>query len=420
MIYGSSDRGGLGIHSLYLFQGASHIDFLIRHSQSGTTSHDLIHTSLAASTLELGCSGQLLTKDYQTHGRHLTSTWITHLWQFCSRYQIKIQSKIPILSLSRKHDRFLMEEIINLKVFTSGQLHKINQCRLYLQVTTVSDITTGDGRRITKVAWRGKRDSNYINHHKWPLQGFPGKTSWQIWRRSLRLSLNLSRLSLGAPLGFWLTDITEPWKWFYDPRSDMVFHSLTGDDHLGYVRCHNISQRVHQEGKCHFLRSRYCLALPASSQRCTVYGTSDIMMEGISECRPPVALVETWYQKLIRDSPAIWGSSKMTSYGETAINSLLQNLSNGTLLAVSDGSFEPKSRVGTYATIFTDVSRTWNIIFSNETSGPVQVQSAYRSELSGILMTVVFICHLQDSMGIESGTVNYRCDNVGALIAVFE
>jgi hypothetical protein len=48
---------------------------------------------------------------------------------------------------TREHDEYIMD-LINSHVTSETQKRKLNYCRLYLQVTHVSDITTSDGKKL--------------------------------------------------------------------------------------------------------------------------------------------------------------------------------------------------------------------------------------------------------------------------------
>jgi hypothetical protein len=61
-----------------------------------------------------------------------------------------------------------MDEVRRLGLYNDSQLFDINAVRMYLQVTTVSDITDANGQRISEEAYNGKKLINRYSVLKWP------------------------------------------------------------------------------------------------------------------------------------------------------------------------------------------------------------------------------------------------------------
>ena len=60
--------------------------------------------------------------------------------------QIKLEvTDAQLVPLSRENDRYLMDDFQQLHIFDDAELSDINICRIFLQVTTLSDITDGSG-----------------------------------------------------------------------------------------------------------------------------------------------------------------------------------------------------------------------------------------------------------------------------------
>ena len=74
--------------------------------------------------------------------------WIPSIWNFLQTIRGRINvENLPIISLQREHDRFLMDIALDLYSKPSALQH-LNACRLHLQVTLFSDITMADGKFI--------------------------------------------------------------------------------------------------------------------------------------------------------------------------------------------------------------------------------------------------------------------------------
>jgi len=63
----------------------------------------------------------------------------------------------PGLELQRERDALLMEVFMEAEV-DQETLKWLNWCRMYLQVTSVADICTADGKYIREAAWEGRRE----------------------------------------------------------------------------------------------------------------------------------------------------------------------------------------------------------------------------------------------------------------------
>ena len=70
---------------------------------------------------------------------------------------MSIEDSGPHLQLWREGDQFLVSAF-SAAGFKKQQLARLNRCRVYLQVTTLADLTNGSGNAITDLAWMGELD----------------------------------------------------------------------------------------------------------------------------------------------------------------------------------------------------------------------------------------------------------------------
>jgi hypothetical protein len=142
---------------------------------------------------------------------HLDSPWLDSTRTFLahSRSQIIIPS-LPSPKPFRQNDQIIMDMVIRLSL-SAGQVKKINYCRLFLQVTSLSEITNLEGKHIDLIAWTGS--TRIKSHHDWPRQGRPGSRTWALWRNAITDAfcqqpdecVRLMTLGLlDCPLGSWL------------------------------------------------------------------------------------------------------------------------------------------------------------------------------------------------------------------------
>ena len=92
------------------------------------------------------------------------------------------------LQLRRVNDAFLMEIFLH-HGFAKFQLWQLNQCRIFLRVSTVSDITSGNGHYVLPHFLSVENPHNPMaesNSLKWPEQGNPSSAAWILWRKAIK------------------------------------------------------------------------------------------------------------------------------------------------------------------------------------------------------------------------------------------
>jgi hypothetical protein len=120
------------------------------------------------------------------YSKWINRTWLTLVWQFLNA-TLKIEQHW-VLQVTRERDNMLMDVVLTLNFIPSQFLLKLNLCQMYLQVLTVSDISTADGLCI------------------------PRLTDWCLWRILLQNLSTGPRLSI--PLGLWTQPPHQQWTWF--------------------------------------------------------------------------------------------------------------------------------------------------------------------------------------------------------------
>jgi hypothetical protein len=113
----------------------------------------------------------------------------------------------------------IMDHALTLN-FTPPQLRQINSCRIYLQVLTISDISTASGTHILPNILRGRRTEDRVSELNWPVTQRPA--NWAAWKRFLQHVSSGGRLY--CHLGAWTSSPYQKWCWFYNPYNDQVYH----------------------------------------------------------------------------------------------------------------------------------------------------------------------------------------------------
>ena len=215
----------MSVPDMYLQQGIAHIQRILRFCTLTTFATGfLIRTTLELMKMEIGINGSVLEQDYKRYGLLVTKSWIQDSWQFLSTNKMGISDDLPDLPLRRQGDRYLTQAFAEAGA-KGALLKRLKSCRMYLNVTTLADITTGDGSTITPLAWNGELDVTRPKYWEWPNQGQPRDSTWTNWRKYLKIAFDLNqRKQLPLDLGHWNDPQTfAEWKWFYHPPSDMLF-----------------------------------------------------------------------------------------------------------------------------------------------------------------------------------------------------
>ena len=154
-----------------------------------------------------------------------------------------------------------------------SDLKIINRCRLYLRVTCLSDITTGDGKRLQEDIFRGCKKFT-VDSYQWPNQSRPPPRDWKVWRREVLRCFAPTHYTLTVPLGPWILSEQEyfaEWEWWMDNSKNLyrcvngVWYSLPQIESPQYRT--RISVNSYSKDQSRFFR---LLARPSHILRTTV------------------------------------------------------------------------------------------------------------------------------------------------------
>ena len=161
----------------------------------------MILINLSHSQLEAGIGAPLL-EDPTISVPYLTPTWITSIRQFAYQHNLSITTTaLYTPSLRTSNDRYLMDPT-NLASFTSSQILDINLVRIYLQASTLSDLSAGtDGRTICEHQFRGERPPAFKHQTHWPRQTPPIRSQIHLWSKFLSINFLRYRYFWKSPLG---------------------------------------------------------------------------------------------------------------------------------------------------------------------------------------------------------------------------
>ena len=436
VVYGPLKYQGLGIPHPAGLQLTSQLEMLLRHPVNRTKTATFLEACLQSHRLETGTEFGLLQQCYENTAILTTDSWLKRVWKTSEDNDVHVEFDSPQLQLHREEDQLLMSVFIEAEV-DQEQLLWLNWCRMYLQAVTVSDIATADGTTIRYSSWHGGRNSPKRDSIQWPRSERPAEKHWKLWRNTLTHTLlhnSSGSLRLRVPLGSWWDELAL-WNWVFSPSTGTLFqrqgHGWIQLDRLSSCRTRN----------CMFVLPHFTtfwpLPLPPDVHRATVdYHEVDlsnparyhIQLTGVGMGEetvdpPELRLVlDRWAHLREQISGTLgWVPEELSIEGDEQL--LIGALEAGALRVVSDGSY--KDGVGTAAAQILTADGHTVIRVLCQTPGRPQDQSAYRSELIGILAGVMVVSWLRDNyptgfLSTFRPTVTVACDGEAALSNAFD
>jgi len=153
---------------------------------------------------------------------------VTSIRQFLHTTDTKILLNEPWTPHPRRRwDRNIMEDTHRL--LPHNTLMALNNVRLYLCVTYLSEITDASGLYIQSEYLLEAQPSQASTLH-WPFQIPPLPANWKLWTQSIHtLYTKASSVILRQPLGPWDTRYAFQhwtWEWRIDPTSHTLYHMV--------------------------------------------------------------------------------------------------------------------------------------------------------------------------------------------------
>ena len=226
ILHGPSRYGGATFRHLYTEQGVGQVLSFLRHWRTDLQTSTLLRVAVSWMQLSLG-TGESFLSDVHTPHPHCESKWLASLRKFLASINGTIELDEDFVPpLQRENDTYLMDAVLDSGKFKDAQITAINYCRLYLQVVTLSDISTADGTSLDM----HKRDGHWSllssrTTLNWINQERPPEKAWGTWRRACDLWATRNG-KLKRPLGCWLHPPEEQrmqWPAYYAPDEDSLY-----------------------------------------------------------------------------------------------------------------------------------------------------------------------------------------------------
>ena len=404
-LYGPIQYQGLGLHNPYISQGIRHIKDIVEQQWKNTVTGQLIQGTIESAQLESGLYCPIFWNPREINWWNTSNTWIIQTHQFCCEHKISIQTGKAITPQC-EGDRSIMAEL-DKQGYTKAEMCNFNRCRLYLQVTSLSEITNGKGTQM--VFDRSPRKSNRMF---WPHQGKPQNTMWTEWEKALQKCFGNNSKRLQTALGPWTVPPTEYMEWEWFVGIDDALYQYTNRQWRQYAspgRSRTRNKRYTQDPN-----SPIFLQPPCDMQRTTVIATGMYLMHtGVRDWYHEEPAQDTSFNSQLSEDVNQWFTQSLRCTRH--FNSFVRTLYKGKVIGVSDGSYDPRTSVSGAAWILVTPAGV-EIEGAGIVPGTHYENSAYRGELGGLLALLTVLACIEKARPPDTSyTVQICCDGESAL-----
>ncbi len=399
VLYSPIEIQGFGLNNLYLTQGISHVCEIIAHLWQETTTGHFIKSTLEHLRMEIGVNCSILESNYDYYKDIiLTKSWIQSTWQFMSNNGIKLKDGTAIIAVDREGDIPLMDLVLATNKLTNLEKHTFNRCRMYLQVFTISDICTADGKRITNKTWHGRRQTDNVRRLQWPTWERPTLQSWTTWRKVLKEILCPFQVQmLEKPLGNW-THAPTYWNWYIDLNDNLYYNK--GEQWRIHKKIGGTPRRRRYSTEGYNIR-KVENNLRLTSVRLAygyyyIEGSSIINQTKTHIVDTIVMQQNKWLEGCVKEPENI--------------EQIIQSFQKGEIIAVTDGSYMDNHKIGTAAWIITNNEETVKVEGRCHTPGIDSQINAFRSEAVGVTSILNWVNNICKHKQIHEGKMVIACD----------
>ena len=422
LLYGTLLSQGAGLADPWVTQLVEHIQVILRHaSNRDTPTTDLLVENMELVQVHVGSAQPFWQIPYSSAGFLAPAGWIQHTWEAMEEYELVLQGPLATVSTKRSNDSHLMDIVRDCGKFTEAQMLSINNCRMHLGVTCISDLASISGTRVSSLGWGGSSSPSQVLRSKhWPRTYEPSRSDWELWQSMLQtcvIAPHDTTRKLRQPLGEWLDRNDDSWQWWYSAASDTIWQRThqgwsqwtpTATQRQGLRRGGWFRPRTYPTVPIH--------SLPPDAHRIEIRPTRHMRMIQL------LALDQQQYH--LQPSPESF-SQHLSQLPESALwaverTSDLHNsqhfanaLCDGSAIAVSDGSL--KEGLGTSAFVLEGRDSTNRIQGVNPVPGPLTDGDSYRCELAGIYASVLLSDRIAKYHHLGHGSALMLCDNISAL-----
>jgi len=312
-----------------------------------------------------------------------------------------------------------MDDIHGLPNLDDSELYDINRVRIFLKVTTLSDIADAAGILITAEAFNALQLTDRTSPLKWPRQFEITPKQKKLWQKALESAYTTEGRNLHNHMGQWIRQSNQTWNTLCHPLERIITYEEQGARRQYKICC--MTRRAITAAPVDpdlEVSTAWPKAIPATVISKAEYQITVRCAEITEE---PDAVAEKEYHSFveyIKDQEQLTGrllrQFEFTPGGERTLEECLRN--NKKLRAASDGSLDPELRLASFGWLLLG---NGNVLVRG--SGPVDgipdLLSSTRAELFGYGGIVEFLHHFCKFYNIDDLTskVQTWIDNRAAI-----
>jgi len=416
---------GLGLPDLYLEMHIGKIKEFLKNAATHSVMGEQIQYGMETMQIMAGVPNIIFSYDYKKFSSLLEESWLKHMWRFLHDEQLKIKGWPHIIQKQREHDEFIIPAFVKYGV-SIGDLKVLNKCRNYLQVMSVSDITTGDGKTIAKNYMDGRKDTSRRSNFEWRDEPRPGFNAWRLWAETIRSVFCKSDIGtkLVKPLGKWINEEYHDWEWYHEPSSNTLYHVLERHSLQYKVTTTRRTSERSERTWYKVVNVMKTTIDTTNMHRATVYkestGVRLVSFHGaMGKMEKDVQMIQdaqnTKFCDIVKASDTYLPPLHMDNFSIIDTNTLTHMMKD-TIRIVADGSY--KLNKSSYCTILESKDMTQQIVISgavSENRDKTQRNTdPYRSEAMGLYVGLLILKIMEEHTGTKTSIV-LSSDNESAL-----
>ena len=290
---------------------------------------------------------------------------------------------------------------------------QINEIRLHLGVTLLSELCNAAGTHIDPWIWKGKQRSKVPRPELWPAAKTPSTRAvelWQVMLNSLFSDPASPSHALRSPLGPWLNQMDSKWIWWLDTASNRVL------EHRSLQEWHQWSPQPVQYQQQHYrhLSEELDPPFPTMQRISVTVSRVRLVIASVGPAPayvPPTEPASLYARLESLPKSAHWAvqHAKVDDDGLYIADAIRQ----GKAVVVSDASLNV--RIGTSSTVIEGDEPDHRLLGHTLVPGPVKEGDSLRCESAGNLSGVLLVNTICAHHNITSGSITVACDNMASL-----
>jgi len=416
---------GLGLPNMFYEQEAAKLKELVYKSYSEGICWKQMELGLEIAQSLLGARDIIFNLNYPHYEHMLPQTWLKSMWKFLHDQKLQVRGWQAKLLPQREYDPTIMEVFIQ-KGVGKSTLTVLNKCRKYLDVIFLSDICTGDGKRISALSLNAQHRCKHINTYSTTTQVKPSVGDKYMWKQYIHscfcVGSNSSRLT--QPLGKWTAATFTRFTWYYNKSSDTLLKRLTDTTFKIYSleTTHRTSNRYNKKWYKFLTIAKLKLMNDGNIWAATVEKDqhSKAQLDGTHpfETPDPIPNISTLQHQLQADRVPTWIYKYVPDKYLDKSKVIIKNMLSQKMRIVSDGSYKGGDMGA--ATII----ETWDMSQRIILPTPVPTNNSshskadsYRAEAVGIT-AALHLMHAMEKLSGMKTELDLACDNERVLDAL--